>query len=270
VPANAGTAVPNSIAATLATMTVAFVDLFIIGSLLTSSISQMINTQVKPYDCDVDKSSNSQFMFRRTMAALALGLSLGLLVVGCASQKPSDAPALTVEEIKAIGEEQMAQGNTTQATALADGIVEEAEYAAAFDDLSACLVERGYPAPPSWTSPIDGHSILFEMQTGGRTVEEKERDTTECVTAHWETVAAVYQDLVPFAMDEALRVNAVSCLNDLGYDLGGSESTPTEMGGPDALVDGVISDRANDAMDCLTDAQYELFPEIPLVNISIR
>lgn len=194
--------------------------------------------------------------------------ALMCVLAGCnANAMPyPDAPTLTSKQIITMGNDLEAQGNVTQAAALRDGVVTELEYTDAFGALSRCLMVLGYPAPRSWTSPIDGRSILFEAPA-----EDADpgagAGTAACAAAHWNTVSAVYQDLARPEMDESLRLSAIACMRSRGYSMDGKEDTPARMSGPDPMVEGVPSEQADATIGCLTDAQHELFPEIPTVSV---
>jgi len=169
-----------------------------------------------------------------------------------------------------MGAEQRAAGNLEQAAALEDGAVTREEYEAAFADLGACLSRHGYSIGASWTSPIDGNTILFRMDGDGLSETNKEQVVGSCIGSYWDPVSAVYQDTAEFAMDENLRLAAIACLRELGYELTGDERTPAEMSGPDAVTDNGLSRRWEDTVACLRASQHDLFPEIETFAITHR
>lgn len=186
---------------------------------------------------------------------------------GCTSTE-AESTTLSTQRIIELGQEAEESGLLEQAAALKDGKVTSAEYESAFEDLSACLSEKGYPASKTWLSPVDGHTKLFEVGDAGHTLEVKQVEVQECIDAFWVPVSSVYQTVESIEMDESLRQASIECLQNKGYDLTGDEQTPEEMGGPEAITASGLSDRWNDTLSCVVEAQSELFPEIPTTAIT--
>ncbi|WP_395638911.1 hypothetical protein [Pseudolysinimonas sp.] len=204
---------------------------------------------------------------RRTVSILVMLAAAGLFA-SCTSVS-AEVGRLSSEQIKEIAETAEENGWVEQADALRDGQIESVEYLAAYDRFAACLVARGYPAPETWTSPIDGFGLIIEVDAGGRSEDQKGQDVLACQDRYYGMVQGVYESTTPYDMDEGIRLATLECLRDRGYDVSGEEDTPAEMAGPEPLTpDGSNSERWSATITCLQDAQFELFPEIPTAVVA--
>lgn len=203
---------------------------------------------------------------------LATAFSALALLALSACAAPEEGPVvLTAEQIRDLAAAAEDNGWLEQAEAMRDGTVDAQEYANAFENFSACMSELGYAAPATWISPMDGVTIIFEIDPGGRSDDQQSEDSLACQDKYFSMVAGAHQDTQPYEMDEGIRLAAIQCLRSEGFALDGEEDTPLEMAGPGwMLSDGTRSDQWRAAVKCLQLSQFELFPEIPYSVVTDR
>lgn len=193
-----------------------------------------------------------------------------LALAGCTAEEPPPPPVLTEGQIKELAAQQEAMGHVAQGEAMADGRVTRDEYLSAFEDLTECITGLGLPQPQTWTSPIDGQTLLFDLTSGAAASDATRQSAESCSNEAWNPISSVYQDTAPVQMDEPLRLQAIECIRDGGYQMQGDERSPSQMAGPDAMGPSGPSERWNVVAECLEIAQFELFPEIPVAAITLK
>lgn len=128
---------------------------------------------------------------------------------------------------------------------------------------SACLTTKGYSVVDEAISPLDGVTLLFGVDSNGRSDAETTQDVDACSDRYWRYVSAAYQSTAPPHMDEGLRQALLGCMRKGGYRLTGDEATVAAFSGEDAQVNGQPSKRARAAEACFTEEAYKLFPDLP-------
>lgn len=154
-------------------------------------------------------------------------------------------------------------GREDIARLLDDGVLSESDFNRSFDDLKQCYEERGYEVGEPVVNPADGLTLLFEVVNSGRTTEVVQKDALDCGDPH-EQLGAIYTSVNPQIMDEAVRKQALSCIEDRGGVVYEEAVNFEEMVG-DPSEDG--GEQRRTAGQCVLESVVELHPDIPMLTV---
>jgi hypothetical protein len=170
---------------------------------------------------------------------------LACLISGCSG--PTDAEQPEPEPVDTVP--------ASQNWALGDGKVDEKEYRKALDDFMTCMKDAGYESVGPVLSPLDGLTLLFEVQPSGEPAVYNAK-IEECNSRHLSWIEPGYVEAGTQVMDDKVRLATVKCLEAKGLKLTGTETNVTEFvesaGGSTTVV-----------MPCAIDAAKKLYPELP-------
>jgi hypothetical protein len=175
--------------------------------------------------------------------ALCVGL-LATLLAGCAGHATTSGPASSEPDPK-----------VAQAWAIGDGSVTEQEYRQAVDRYVSCMSDAGYAPGKPAISPVDGLTLLFDIEPIG--VPAVWNATIDrCNLTNLSDVEPMYIEAREQVMEPRLREATRKCLSAHAVPLTGSEHNVTEFvrsaGGSMQTV-----------MGCVNPALRKLFPALP-------
>jgi hypothetical protein len=176
-------------------------------------------------------------------ARVACGLALVLaFVIGCSPATGEQPPAEpTYPE--------------AQAWALDDGVVTDNEYREAIDGFVSCMRDAGYPVTDPVVSPIDGLTLLYDMNPSGPPEVWNEK-VEECDSSFVSMIEPTYVESRDQVMEPSLRSATARCLNDKGVELSGNERNVKDFSDS-------ADDPGNIVMQCVSTSLRQLFPEYP-------
>ncbi|MFV2109042.1 hypothetical protein [Micromonospora sp. LOL_015] len=171
-----------------------------------------------------------------------------LLVLGSLSacSQPLDSPESTYFRM---------DSRVAQDWALRDGDVTEVEYQTAVDGFLSCMAHAGYNASEPALSPVDGLTLLFDVEPSGDPNVWNTK-VEECNLTHISDIEPAYVEANTQVMDARLREVAVKCLEEKGVALTGVEQNVTE------LVKSAEGSMQM-VMGCVGPALRTLYPDLP-------
>lgn len=184
-----------------------------------------------------------------------------LFLTACGSEEPSRDQGR--ELVIKAAQSQRDYGREDIARLLDDGVLSESDFNRSFDELKQCYEERGYQVKDPVVNPADGLTLLFEVVNSGRTAEVAQKDALDCSDPH-EQLGAIYTSVNPQVMDEAVRKQALSCIEDRGGVVYEEAANFEEMVG-DPSEDG--GEQRRTAAQCVLESVVELYPDIPMLTV---
>jgi len=190
-------------------------------------------------------------MSRKVVGVVALVLALA---TGCSSGADSGA--------RAAAEPSQATYPVSQAWALADGIVTDAEYRGATGKFTACIKKAGLRITTPEVSPIDGITLLYDIAETGDP-DKWSKNVEGCSEAEVSQIESAYIGERRQLMDPRLRIAVANCLSTKGVQLKGLEQNVADFVQATKTTDG----RA--VTECVSVTFPKVFPKAPQV-IKIR
>lgn len=178
-----------------------------------------------------------------------------LLLAGCTPAADPNRKAVASRETAASEAAIVAREKAAQAWALGDGIVTDAEYRGAADKYIGCMADAGYSATKPVVSPIDGLTLLFDIEPFGDPAVYNEK-LDYCNGQHFSWIEPTFVEARKQVMAAPLREATVACLRDKGFKPTGAESSVGEFRK-------TADDSVDAAMACVMSAAAALYPELP-------
>ncbi|MFE9935951.1 hypothetical protein [Streptomyces hirsutus] len=141
-----------------------------------------------------------------------------------------------------------------QAWALGDGKVTATEYRTAMDRFISCVQDAGYPVSDPVRSPVDGVTLLYDIEPSGEP-EVYNEAVQRCNLSHLSMVEPTFVEAQRQVMDKKLRPAVADCLRHQGVALTGRERNVAEFAA--AATDEPM------AVECVTKAWTKVYPELP-------
>lgn len=142
-----------------------------------------------------------------------------------------------------------------QAWALDDGVVTESEYHTAIDGFVSCMRAAGYSVTDPVVSPIDGLTLLYDLNPSGSPDAWNEK-LEECDTSYVSMIEPTYVEARDQVMEPSLQAATARCLSEKDIRVGGNERNVKDF------VDSA-DEPGNVIMQCVTPAMRQLFPDYP-------
>lgn len=142
-----------------------------------------------------------------------------------------------------------------QSWALDDSVVTESEYRTAIDGFVSCMREVGYSVTDPVVSPIDGLTLLYDLNPSGDP-DAWNKKVEECNTSYVTEIEPTYVEARNQTMEPSLRSATAQCLTGDGFRVSGNERNVKDF------VDST-GNTGNVVMHCVTTAMEQLFPDYP-------
>lgn len=142
-----------------------------------------------------------------------------------------------------------------QAWALDDGVVTDTEYREAIDGFVSCMRDAGYSITDPVLSPIDGLTLLYDMNPSGPPEAWNEK-VEECDSSFVSMIEPTYVASRDQVMEPSLQAATARCLNDEGIRVSGKERNVKEFADSAGEPGNVI-------MQCVSPSMHKLFPDYP-------
>ncbi|PZG22898.1 hypothetical protein C1I95_04225 [Micromonospora craterilacus] len=148
-----------------------------------------------------------------------------------------------------------AEQTVSQEWALADGVVTDEEYQTAVDRFLACMVAEGYRTTQPVRSPIDGLTLLYDVEPAGD-IEQFNEKQEACNLRELSRIEPGYVEAREQHMDERVRTATQECLQETQVPLTGEERTAADFA---AAADGSVAK----AMSCIVPSARKFYPDLP-------
>jgi hypothetical protein len=190
-------------------------------------------------------------MSRKVVGVVALVLAL---TTGCSSGADSG--------VRAAAEPSKATYPPSQAWALADGMVTDAEYRSATTKFTACIKKAGLRVTTPQISPIDGITLLYDIAETGDP-DKWSKNVEACSETEVSQIESEYLAGHRQLMDPRLRIAVTACLSAKGFPLKGLEQNVADFVQATKITDG------QPVNECVSRTFPKVFPDAPEV-IKIR
>lgn len=187
-------------------------------------------------------------------------------LAGAACSAPADEEAgFTAEDVKQAAQRELDEGHEEAAAMLEDGVVTQAEYQQAVENVAECVTEGGLIMSEPVLNPIDNQRLLFTVDWNGIDGEVAEPLVTGCQTTYQGAVETYYTATNEASMDQALVPRVRECMVEEGFDVEQGAADVRAFVGPTQDED---TSRRDVAVECISTAVREVFPDLPNVSIA--